>query len=171
MKVCPNCKEKTSDGMLYCPMCGTNIQNVQPIHYKQDVSLSDFLGCFLTVCKIIGIILVIAFVIFCFRVLKQVNYVEAIKNDSPNGYSMSYGTMFNKELDNVEWDYDSSSKEVIVTGDSDNVPCKFVFAVKDTGKGEFSYNLKSAAVGPVPVKDSLASLVVIGMFDDASKSK
>ena len=163
MKICPSCKANISDEKSYCPMCGANLNST-----GTNKSITNKVR---TVISAMGVLIMLVLSLSLCTAGHYLKtdflYIETIKSDSPDGYSMTYEEMFDKELKKVEWDYNSSSKEVIVTGYSEDLYCKFTFDIDDEGGKNFYYSLKEASVGGMPFTDYMADLLVLGMFDEA----
>lgn len=164
---CQNCNQEIPDNSLVCPYCGQKPYVAPPtVTYPQSMGASvkprTIIG------TIGGIVLAIIVCLVGYYLLTSTNYIETIKNDSPDGYSITYETMFNKELSGAKWEYDSDTEKVIVTGVGGGQQCKFVFDIYDQGGGKFYYELTEANVGGIPFYNAAAAMVVLEMFDEAA---
>lgn len=173
---CPNCGREILHTADVCPYCGFVVYDNAPSTVYPSALPIKKKSIFKEIRTVLSILGTIVTILFGLSLCTAGNYlktdflyIETIKNASPKGYSITYDEMFHRQLEDVQWEYDSSLDTVRVTGYSEGLFCKFLFDIdnEDGGKN-FYYTLKEASVGGIPFTDYMAVMIVSEMFDEVS---
>lgn len=130
---CHKCGTQLPDDLSFCHKCGAKmahadttqqtsytatpsiVETAQELH--QDFHMKDDGSSKVKskkpIFKIAGIAVAVFIIIVVVLSGNSVDYVETAKNMRPNGYSLTYGEVFNEYISSAKWEVTERSKELV----------------------------------------------------------